>query len=332
MIELPSHSEWLRGGAYALAMGLPLSLSYFVNAPDILAYMAMGAMFSLRLDPHRSPKRQAAAILGGMLLMIASAGLGVLLVGHRDLSIAALVLIAYLAGQPKSDQAYLSLLTKFIAAAMLLAEMGLPTNAGVALAYFVGAIWAFMLSLLGDWLQPDDNSGWSPADELHRLMAGDINGPLFGLTLPITILAATLTADMLHAQHAAWVGLTVLFVMHVNDANTWTRLRQRMIGTLLGVGLAYVAVLWLPRPLFPPLITILALLIPTLLRQSYQWFSLLITLVVLLVIDIAMTHQGGDLTLLRWRFFDTLIGCMWVAIALVLLRFGKKHWPQNMHG
>ncbi|MCL1036208.1 FUSC family protein [Shewanella submarina] len=329
MLESPTRFEWIRGSGYAIAMGLPLLLSYIIDAPQTLAFVALGAMFALRLDPRHGTSQQVFAIVGGMCLMIASGALGVLLVGHRELAIAALVLIAFLAGQPRPEQAYLSLLGKFTAAAMLLAEMGLPATLNTALAYLVGALLALLISFIVAALAKDDPQGWSPATELKQLMAGDINGPLFGLTLPLTILAATLSGLALHAQHAAWVGLTVLFVMHVNDANTWQRLRQRIIGTLLGVLIAYMLVMWLPRDFYPPIILVLALFIPAVMRQSYQWFSLLISVLVLLVIDIAMVHQGGDLQLIRWRFFDTLIGCLWVATALVILRFAKHWWPEK---
>ncbi|MCF1428561.1 MAG: FUSC family protein [Shewanella sp.] len=330
MLESPTRFEWIRGIGFAVAMGLPLLLSYFVDKPQTLAFVALGAMFALRLDPRHGTGQQVIAIVGGMSLMIASGTLGVLLVGHRELAIAALVLIAYLAGQPKPEQAYLSLLGKFTAAAMLLAEMGLPATANTALAYFSGSMLALCISLVMARFTCSDPQSWSPAQELRQLMAGDINGPLFGLTLPLTILAATLTGLLLHAQHPAWVGLTVLFVMHVNDASTWKRLRQRIVGTLLGVVIAYLMVLWIPFTFYPPIIITLALFIPTTVRQSYLWFSQLISVLVLLVIDIAMVHKGGDLQLIRWRFFDTLIGCLWVAIALLLLRFGKRWWPARL--
>lgn len=329
MFNNATYNDWLRGSAFACAMGIPLGLNYLIDAPDILAFMALGGMFGLRLDPHRRPSNQAFAIIGGMALIIISGTLGTFLVGHKELSIAALVLMAYLAGQPKSNQAYLSLLTKLIAAALLIAEMGLPANLSVAIAYLSGAILAFILSVVEDLLEPNCALYWEPFDELKQLMSGDINGPLFGFTLPLTILAASISAQWINARHAGWVGLTVLFVMHVNDASTWIRLRQRIIGTLLGVLIAYALVRWLPIILFPLLITLLALFIPLFLRQSYQWFSTLITVIILLVINIALLHHGGDLELIRWRFFDTLLGCFWVATALILLRLGKHYWPKK---
>ncbi|WP_240778859.1 FUSC family protein [Shewanella sp. SNU WT4] len=329
MLTRPNYDEWIRGGVFALAMGLPLLLGHQLKMEQF-AFVALGAMFALRLDPRRRPQRQALAIVGGMSLMILAGMLGVLLVGHKELAMAALVIIGFLAGQPTAEQAYLSLLGKFTAAALLLAEMGLPATLTTAMAYLAGAFLALGLTLLQQWLLPSDATEWSPSDEWHHILAGDTNGPLFGFTLPITILLAMLSAQWLHAEHAAWVGLTVLFVMHVNDASTWIKVRQRILGTLLGVGITYLIIIGLPSNALVALVMLLAIIMPTCLRQSYAAFSCVITIIVLVIVDLAMLNQGGDEYLIRWRLFDTLIGCAWVALSLILLRLGKAWWPKKI--
>ncbi|MEC4727854.1 FUSC family protein [Shewanella sp. D64] len=325
MLTTPTKDDWIRGCLYAIAMGIPLLIGLLTER-EILAFVALGALFCLRLDPRSESKRyRTLAMVGGMMLVIMSGMLGSLLVGHLELAILALIIISFLAGQPKPDQSYFSLLAKFMVAALLLEEMGISATIYTALAYFVGAILALALSLVQTRFFPSQAVTWSPNLEWHRLREGDINGPLYGLTLTITILVATLTAHCLHAQHGVWVGLTVLFVMHIDGAKAWTRVWKRIAGTMLGVCFAYLVVVYLPTWCSPLLIMLAALFMPSGLRQNYLVFSVLITMVILLVFDLAVLQEGGDRTLILWRLFDTLIGCAWVAVSVTLLYFWKKY-------
>jgi uncharacterized membrane protein YccC len=325
VLTTPTKDDWIRGCLYAIAMGTPLLIGLAIGR-EISAFVALGAMFSLRLDPRSESKRyRVLAMVGGMVLVIMSGMLGSLLVGHIAFAILALIIISFLAGQPKPDQIYFSLLAKFIAAALLLEEMGISATIYTALAYFVGALLAVTLSLVQTRLFPTDAVTWSLDLEWNRLREGEINGPLYGFTLAITILVATLSGHYLHAQHGVWVGLTVLFVMHIDGAKAWKKVWKRIAGTMLGVSFAYVAVVNLPSWSFPLLVMLAALFMPSGLRQSYLVFSFLITMVILLVFDLAILQQGGDRTLILWRLFDTLIGCAWVAVSVSLLYLWKKY-------
>ena len=321
--------DTVRGWLYSIAMGLPTLIGFLCHLQTDLVFVSLGAMFALRLDPRSRPVPQVLAIIGGMLLMLISATLGAYLVGHQKLSMAALLFISFLAGQPKSEQAYLSLLGKFIAAALVITEMGIPATPSRALAYFVGALLACTLTIIQDKAYPPYQASWVPSNEWHKLMAGDTNGPLFGLTLPLTMLAAIVTANAIHAHHTAWAGLTVLFVMHVNDAETWEKIRQRTLGTLLGVINSYIIILFIPIYAFAPLIFLFAFFMPKTLKNNYLIFSMLMSSCVLMLINIATLHQGGDLDLIKWRFFDTLIGSLWVTFSLVVLRLFKVFWPND---
>lgn len=325
MLTKPTKDDIIRGCLYAIAMGIPLLIGLLTER-EISAFVALGALFSLRLDPRSESKRyRTLAMVGGMMLVIMSGMLGSLLVGQAWLAILTLVIISFLAGQPKPDQIYFSLLIKFMAAALLLEEMGIPATIYTALAYFLGSIWALTLSLVQTRLFPSQAVMWSPDLEWQRLREGEINGPLYGITLAITILVATLSGHYLHAQHGVWIGLTVLFVMHIDGASAWKKVWKRIAGTMLGVSFAYAAVVSLPTWSFPLLVMLAALFMPSGLRQNYLIFSFLITMVILLVFDLAVLQQGGDRSLILWRLFDTLIGCTWVAVSVSLLYLWKRY-------
>ena len=190
---------------------------------------------------------------------------------------------------------------------------------------------ALLLTLIQSFLFPTPATSWSLSNEWIELRTGHINGPLFGFTLPLTVFAAILTAHWFNAQHASWVGLTVLFVMNIDEAKTWTKIWMRIRGTLMGVISAYIVVLFCPSSIFPFIIMLAGLFLPTLLRQNYALHNWLTTIVALLMVDLIMQPNGGDRSLIQWRFLDTLIGCAWVGISSILLHLGMRWWLNQEH-
>lgn len=209
--------ERVRGFIFALGMGLPIVYGYLSQHYLQAAFISLGALLALLLDPRTHPIRQAVAIIAGVIAVILAATLGLTLVGHPHLAITCLLVFGFLAGQPKPEHAYWGLLGKYFVSALLLAQLGFPASFDIGLSYFYGAVFALILILLQGLIYKTQEMGNSPNDELMQIIKGDTNGPLYGLTLPLTILAATMSADWLHVTQPGWVGLTILFVMHIND-------------------------------------------------------------------------------------------------------------------
>ncbi|WP_220789391.1 FUSC family protein [Craterilacuibacter sinensis] len=324
----PIRADIVRGVLFMLGMGLPVWAGIVLEQPVLGAFASLGAMLALSLDPRRSMATRIPSIMLGTLLVVAAAALGLVIAGNRPLALAGLFVISWLAGLPRPDHAYLSLLGKYAASALVLAEMGFPATVPIGAAYVAGAMLGLALSLMQAYLVASVEPGSSPWDEMNAVISGDSNGPLYGLTLPLTILLATWSAVKLGVVEAGWVGLTVLFVMHVDDAQAWRRIWQRVAGTLLGVVLAALLLTWVGSPLgLVLLIALLAAAYPMALRRNYLAFSLVVTALVLLVIDVVKLESGGDAGLLGWRFVDTLLGCAWVALALFCMRALRRFWP-----
>lgn len=309
--------ERTRGVLFSLGMGLPILYGALAHQYLQAAFMCLGALLALLLDPRSQALKQLTAIVVGVLAVILAAALGLNLVGHQYLAIAALMIFGFLAGQPKPEHAYWGLLGKYLATALLLAQLGFPATVEVGKAYFSGALLAAALIVLQGWLHKTHETAHSPNDEFFQIIKGDTNGPLYGFTLPLTILVATLSANWLHVSQPGWVGLTILFVMHINDRLSWHHLWDRIVGTLLGIIIAYVAVRYIPQSALALVVAVFAFWIPFSLRKSYMLFSLAITVTVMVAINFALFPKG-DLELMQWRFFDTVIGCFWVAVALMI--------------
>lgn len=298
-------------------MGLPILYGAIAHQFLHAAFMCLGAMLALLLDPRSQALKQLTAIVTGVLAVILAAALGLKLVGHSHLAIAALMVFGFLAGQPKPEHAYWGLLGKYLATALLLAQLGFPATVEIGVAYFSGALLAVVLIVLQGWFYKTHEEAHSPNNEFFQIIKGDTNGPLYGLTLPLTILVATLFANWLQVSEPGWVGLTILFVMHINDRLSWHHLWDRIVGTMLGIVIAYVAVRYVNQVALAAVVAVFAFWIPFALRRSYLLFSLSITVAVMVAINFALLPKG-DLELMRWRFFDTVIGCFWVAVALIV--------------
>ena len=309
--------ERTRGVLFSLGMSLPIIYGALTQHFLQAAFMSLGALLALLLDPRSQALKQILAIVIGVLAVILAAALGLTLIGHPHMAIAALMVFGFLAGLPKPEHAYWGLLGKYIATALLLAQLGFPASINIGAAYFYGALFALVLILLQGWLYKVDEIGHSPSDEFFQIIKGDTNGPFYGLTLPLTILVATLSANWLHVNQPGWVGLTILFVMHINDRLSWHHLWDRIVGTLLGIIIAYFCVRYIDQLGLALVIAIFAFWIPFSLRKSYLLFSLSITVTVMVAINFALM-PNGDLNLMSWRFYDTVIGCFWVAIALII--------------
>lgn len=315
----------VRGVLFSLALVIPIVLGFLFQAFPLISTGALGAMFALLLDPRRGPMLRVIAIGAGGALVVAAAALGVIVHGHFWLSLALLFLLSWLAAQPKPQYAYLGLLIKYAAVAVLLASFGLHASPAVALAFLGGIALGICLSLIGMLYEEADDGGSQPLDEFRAVLHGDTNDRLFGLAVPVTVLVSILAARYFDFSNPAWVGLTVLFVMHTDGATELHHIRDRVLGTFLGV-LVSSALLYSTTSLLVITlgVAISAFLIPLAGKEHYMAFSFAVTCAVLLLIDISMFLQGGDFDLLRWRLIDTVSACIWVLASNFVVRLIQR--------
>lgn len=93
---------------------------------------------------------------------------------------------------------------------------------------------------------------------------------------------------------------------------------------MIGIIIAYIGVRYANQISLAIMVAVFAFWIPYSLRKNYMLFSLAITVTVMVAINFALL-PNGDLNLMQWRFYDTLIGCSWVAIALLITHNLHRH-------
>jgi len=115
-------------------------------------------------------------------------------------------------------------------------------------------------------------------------------------------------------NHGYWATLTCFFIMQPHGIQTWTRALQRVIGTLLGVGLASMVASYVVDLRFSVLFVFVCVAVAvSLLPLNYGAFTVFLTPAFLLL---AETHHS-DSQLAGLRLLNTLLGA---AIALLASR------------
>jgi len=131
-------------------------------------------------------------------------------------------------------------------------------------------------------------------------------------------LALTVGYGMLHAIHASqgyWIILTTLFVCQPNYGATRRKLGQRIIGTAIGLTVAWTLFDLFPSPLVQSMFAIAAGLVFFINRTTrYTLATAAITLMVLFCFN----QVGDGYGLFLPRLFDTLLGSLIAGLAVFL--------------
>ncbi len=312
----------VHGVLFATGLTLPVLVGAALQVYEQVSTAALGAMFALLVSPRHRARVRIAGIAVAGLLVVASAGLGAFLEARHAPMLPMLLLLSWAAALPRPDQAYLGLVVKYTASAMLLITFGFSPSPAMAGAFFAGLGLGIGLSLIG--MRFEETGNVTPLQELHAFLDGARNSALFGLAVPVTVLLSTLAARRLQFADPAWVGLTVLYVMHSDGATELFRIWARALGTLLGVLVSAAVLYTVTDPWHIAAFLAAAAFSIPFAQGHYIPFSFCITCVVLLLIDVAMYRHGGDFFLLRWRLIDTVFAGVCVLLSNMTLRLIRR--------
>lgn len=315
-----------RAFLFAFAAGVPLLAALVFVGPRAALFAGMGAVLALQVDPRRSIAIRVGAVVAALILIVSAGTLGVLLKDDKVAMTMAVIAISFLAGLPKPFFPYLTLVGKVCAAIVIVTSAGLAATGDAAIVFIAGGLFALLAAVLKGMWHTRESTGLTPYAEMQALMAGERNPLFYAFTMAFTVLLAMLLADTLHAKLPGWVGLTVLFVMHPDDAMALKLMAQRLGGTLAGIALAGIVVHFVHNQwILAGLAVAMAALLPKATAMNYFWMSGAFTALVMLLLDLALLRSGGDAALLLWRLYDTMLGCG-VAGAVLLAVYGSRRW------
>ncbi len=316
---------------FAIGTGVPVLAALLFGEPRSALFAGMGAVLALQVDPRRSIPVRIAAVVAALFLIVGSGTLGVLLKDNKVAMTIAVIAISFLAGLPKPFFPYLTLVGKVCAAIVIVTSAGIAATGEAAAVFIAGGVFALLLAVLKSLWRHNEATGLTPYAEVQALLAGERNPLFYAFTMAFTVLLAMLLADTLHAKLPGWVGLTVLFVMHPDDAMALKLMAQRLGGTLAGIAVAGLVVhLVQGQWILAGLAIAMTALLPKATAMNYFWMSATFTTVVMLLLDLALLRSGGDAPLLMWRLYDTMLGCA-VTGAVLLAVYGSRHLRERHH-
>lgn len=152
-------------------------------------------------------------------------------------------------------------------------------------------------------------------DRLATGLADAVGGPAtwtHAAQLAVCIALAEVASRQLHLERSYWVALTVALVLKPDFGSVFARAVLRAGGTVLGVALgAVVLLVGAPGWALPLAVAVLAAPLPLAKERNYGLFSISMTPLVIVLVDLT---QAGSTALLTARLVDTTLGC---AIVLV---------------
>ncbi|RON56673.1 YccS family putative transporter [Pseudomonas frederiksbergensis] len=135
------------------------------------------------------------------------------------------------------------------------------------------------------------------------------------LRLPLALSIGYATVHLIHPSQGYWIILTTLFVCQPNYGATRRKLGQRIIGTAIGLTLAWALFDLFPNPLIQSCFAIAAGVVFFINRTTrYTLATAAITLMVLFCFN----QVGDGYGLFLPRLFDTLLGSLIAGLAVFL--------------
>lgn len=173
---------------------------------------------------------------------------------------------------------------------------------------------------LPSWLTDHPGRPAEPVGKLASRPWSSRHHRLFIVRLSLCMVAAEIVRQVTPLGHGYWILLTVALCLKPDITSVFSRSLQRGIGTAIGVVIASFVTLLAPGYVAILIIGLLCAGIPWSVRRNYALFSMLITPVVLILLDLGGTVGWNVL----WqRVVHTETGCALVLILAYAL------WPNT---
>jgi hypothetical protein len=321
-----AQARWSQMALCGLATSFPLFLGLYLGYPTSGIYGALIGYF-LTLNDHFGPIKHRIVVLTLTFLMIlGGASLGLILEGHHSVYLGVLAVLVYWIGLMGGDGAELERAVLFATIEMIVSHESSSfsfTRAPIILGFsFVGYLFVVGAAIVHSKLSK------APPASFAKLTAS-LKGPLaskqerhlHALSYTLTALISVMLVEYYEIDRGYWAVITVLLIMKPGRRHSLNRSFQRFFGTGLGV-LATEPMIYIIKSQVPVmiLIGICSALVPWASKKNYWLMSLLTSVVVILLLDLAAVERGDLLTPLL-RLENTIIGCLLGVVGVLLSKF-----------
>lgn len=134
------------------------------------------------------------------------------------------------------------------------------------------------------------------------------------LRLSIAVAFAFVIGEVFEIQNAYWIMLTILVILRPNYGLTKERAKDRIIGTIIGGGIAFGIVLLTQNTILYIILIVSSLILAfSLMQRNYRWAAAFITLNIVFVYSFI---HPDSLSVIQYRVIDTIIGGLISIIAI----------------
>jgi uncharacterized membrane protein YccC len=283
-------------------------------------------------------RQRALALAAALLAGCAAISTGTTIASHGSLVILTLPAVAAIAGFFGGiSLAMARETTRFILFTTIAAGLSAPEvrPLGMTLLFFLGGTWTLGLSLLLHAvfgrakcaMEPSAAAMQTPTRAVALLLRRwreslfRLSGWQYPMRIWSCLTVAEAIAQIWPGQHGQWIAVTVAIVLGRRLPAPPTRLLQRALGTMLGVVIAGLLLIWTPPPLIVTCeIAALAAARPVLRAGNYAAYAVVMTPLIVLLLDFG---QAISVAILADRLTATIAGC------LITLSFGYLPWPRS---
>lgn len=146
-----------------------------------------------------------------------------------------------------------------------------------------------------------------------------LQSPIFkhSLRLAITVLIGYFIGSIFHIQNSYWILLTIIVIMRPNYGLTKQRSKHRIIGTLIGAGIAAVIVLLTQNTIVYGVLAVVSLILAfSFIQKNYRTSAIFITLNIVFVYALL---QPDAFSVIQYRVLDTVTGATLALVANFLI-------------
>ncbi|HMK48351.1 MAG TPA: FUSC family protein [Methanocella sp.] len=317
--------SWIVGAS--LGMEVPVAIGAATNHTSLGMLASIGGLALSGASGYGALRRQCTRLFYALITSTTAILLGSVFCDHGWITGAAIVItvsVASLLGSINRTVAWFSGLFTILLLIGVNLEPGNGSNpAGIVLIFIVGALWTMIASLVASYLF----QAWgieqklSPASTVntqqpapsfkrqlirwHRSLSS-LAGWQYTMRLCLCILAAEIIIVVWHQPLSYWIAIVAAIIVQRDFDATIGKAFQRTIGTIAGVLLGSVLLLWLPPTWFMAIaIGVLSGLRPLLKVRNYVLYATVMTPLIVIVLNF-----GNAVTpaVIVYRLIDTVIG------------------------
>ena len=239
-----------------VATGLPL-VAWALGIPEAIIPLGVGALFVGASESNIHPARRGRIMLWATAWLMATSALGFFLADSPILVVLASAIVAGLSGfvgvaGPRAG------LVGVLSLVLFTVTVGLPESMNLSASFVafvgLGGLVQTALFLLIQRVRPS-HAGPPPEREPRTLWRrlthpGPQRETYFrhALSVTIAIVVATALSQFVDVPHQYWIPLTVAWIFKPDQKATFLRVGERMVGTLLAIGLAFLWGTYLAAP------------------------------------------------------------------------------------